>query len=139
MAMEDLIADYLQKVEHCLALFEAEFGRRDLIRAWREGILPPTGELADGVEYHMHGVGCAVEYSDYDVDFDFATRDEAGFDAWRLWMFAKQFPERYPDYQERSAVEAGVDAIVAEGTAARAPVACLGEVNDKLFLLAPKQ
>ena len=137
--MEDLIADYLQQVESCLAIFEAKFGRRDLIRAWREGILPPTGELADGVKFHIHGVGCSVEKSDYDIDFDFATRDEVGFDAWRLWRFAKQFPTRYPDYQERSAVEAGLDNIVMSNMAARVPVTHPGETNSKLFKLTSER
>lgn len=137
--MENLIAEYLEAVEKCLTLFEAKFGRRDLIRAWREGDLSPSGVLTDGVNYHLHGVGCVVEYQDFDVDFDFATRDKVGFDAWRLWMFAKQFPERYPDYQERSAIQAGIDSIVADGKAALGLSGFYGEVNDRLFLLTSKQ
>lgn len=135
---EDLITDYLQQVENCLVLFEAKFERRDLIRAWREGVIPLTGELADGLEYNMHGYGCAVEYPDYDVDFDFAAPDKVGFDAWRLWRFANQFPERYLDYQELSAVEAAVDAIVTDGVAARVADAYPGEANGNLFLLTPQ-
>ena len=135
MTLTILIADYLQQVEKCLALFETKFGRRDLVRAWREGVVPQTGELAEGIVYQMHGVGCGVEYPDYDVDFDFATRDEVGFDAWRLWMFANQFPNRYPEYQDRTAVEAAVDALLAEGTATRVDYEFPGEVNSKLLML----
>jgi hypothetical protein len=85
--------------------------------------------LSEDIEYHMHGAGCVVEFSDFDVDFDFANWEEVGFDAWRLWRYAKQFPERYPDYQERESVEAAL----ADGLAER--VITPFEGNDRLFKL----
>lgn len=136
MNIEQVIAEYLQQVEKCLSLFESKFGRRDLVRAWRERAIPQAAELAEGIEYHMHGVGCAVEFSDYDVDFDFASPDQAGFDAWRLWLFAKQFPERYPEYQDREVVESALNRLIEAGAIARALANYPGEANDKLFILA---
>ncbi len=136
MTIANLITDYLLAVEECLALFDQRFGRRDLVRAWREGVIPQTGELADGIEYQMHGVGCGVEYTDHDIDFDFANKHEVGVDAWRLWRYAKQFAELYPDYQERDAVEAALAAGLSDGTISRMESKYPGEGNDKLLRLS---
>jgi hypothetical protein len=136
MAIEQLIADYLQQAEKCLSLFAGKFGRRDLVRAWREHVVPQAGELAKGVDYHMHGVGCAVEFPDYEVDFDFASSSQVGFDVWRLWRFAKQFPERYPEYQEEAAIENAVNECIVAGTITRAATDYPGEANERLFILA---
>lgn len=135
MTIVNLITDYLSAVDDCLALFDQKFGRRDLVRAWKEGVVPQTGELSDGIEYQMHGVGCAVEYADHDVDFDFANQHEVGFDAWRLWRYAKQFPKRYPDYQHRAAVEAEMAQSLSAGTISRIETNYPGESNDKLLRL----
>ncbi|QZP08484.1 hypothetical protein [Caenibius sp. WL] len=134
--MLNLITDYLTAVEECLDLFDQKFGRRDLIRAWREGAIPQQGELPGGVEYQMHGVGCAVEYADHDVDFDFANQHEVGFDAWRLWLYAEQYPERYPAYQARDAVEAALAECLSNGAIRRVESRYPGESNDRLFELS---
>jgi|EndMetStandDraft_7_1072992.scaffolds.fasta_scaffold19342_3 hypothetical protein len=136
MTIANLITDYLSAVEECLVLFEQKFGRRDLVRAWREGVIPQAGELADGIEYQMHGIGCGVEYTDHDVDFDFANQHEVGVDAWRLWRYAKQFPKVYPHYQECDAVEAALAEGLSNGTISRAESEYPGESNDKLLRLA---
>jgi hypothetical protein len=51
-----LIREYLLAVEQCLSLFERKYGRRDLVRAWREGVISQVGELADGISYQMASV-----------------------------------------------------------------------------------
>ena len=139
MAIEKVISEYLQQVEKSLILFEGRFGRRDLVRAWREKIIPQEGELAEGIEFRMHGVGCAVEFPAYDVDFDFASRDRVGFDAWRLWLFAKQFPDRYPLYQDREAIVAALAERIDAGAIARVEANYPGEANDNLFILTGQQ
>ncbi|HZF42706.1 MAG TPA: hypothetical protein VEZ48_04800 [Sphingomonadaceae bacterium] len=136
MTIANLITDYLSAVEKCLVLFDRKFGRRDLVRAWREGAIPQTGELAGGIEYQMHGVGCGVEYTDHDVDFDFANQHEVGFDAWRLWQYSTQFPDLYPDYQERDAVEAALAEGLSGGIISRVESKYPGESNDKLLRLS---
>jgi hypothetical protein len=135
MTIRDLIKDYLSAVDGCLYLFNEKFGRRDIVRAWKEGVIPQSGELSANASYRMHGVGCAVEFPEYDVDFDFAKQDEVGFDPWRLWRYAKQFPRTYPDYQELTAVEAAVAGAVADMTVSRMEGASIGESNDNLFQL----
>lgn len=116
MSISNLIDDYLAAVEECLVRFQRTFGRRDILRAWREGALPTTGKLAGEQQYQMHGVGCQVSGQDQVVDFDFVNGEgDVGFDAWRLWLFAKQFPERYPDLSSRTEVEDAVSAYLTAG------------------------
>jgi hypothetical protein len=135
MAIEQVISEYLQQVEKSLTLFEGRFGRRDLVRAWRESIIPQEGDLAEGIEFRMHGFGCAVEFPDYDVDFDFVSLDQVGFDAWRLWLFAKQFPHRYPQYQDREAIVDALAERLDAGAITRVEANYPGEANDNLFIL----
>jgi hypothetical protein len=111
-----LINDYMTAVETALALFERAFGRRDLIKAWREGSIPQTGELPGGVEYQMHGIGCWVDLPEGEVDFDFAYSNDVGFDTWRLWSYAKHAQNRYPDYQKQEDVERALAEALAAGT-----------------------
>ncbi|WP_156420450.1 MULTISPECIES: DUF6896 domain-containing protein [unclassified Sphingopyxis] len=101
----ELINDYMEAVEKALTMFEKTFGRRDLIKAWREGTIPQTGELSGGVEYQMHGIGCWVNLPEGEVDFDFAYSNHVGFDTWRLWSYAKHSQNRYPDYQNQADIE----------------------------------
>lgn len=135
MTIVDLITDYLSAVEKCLALFDQKFGRRDLVRARRERVIPQSGKLSDDIEYQMHGFGCAVEYADHDVDFDFANQHEVGVDAWRLWRYAKQFPDRYPGYQELAAVEVVLAEAISDGTVSRIETRYPGESNDNMLRL----
>jgi hypothetical protein len=135
MSFVKLVVDYMAAVEEILRVFERKFGRRDLLRAWRERAISQSGQLQDDVQYHMHGYGCAVEYPDYDVDFDFAGVSEVGFDAWRLWRYAKQFPDRYPSYQELDAVEAALARSLTEGSVERIELRHPGEGNRRLYRL----
>ena len=111
----ELINDYMGAVEKALALFEKTFGRRDLIKAWREGAIPQTGKLPGGVEYQMHGIGCWVDLPDGEVDFDFAYSNDVGFDAWRLWSYAEHAQNRYPGYQKKEDVERELAEALASG------------------------
>jgi len=111
----ELINDYMGAVEKALTLFEKAFGRRDLVKAWREGSMPPTGELSGGVEYQMQGIGCWVNLPEGEVDFDFAYSNDVGFDAWRLWSYAEHAQNRYPDYQKKEDVERALAEALAAG------------------------
>jgi hypothetical protein len=126
MKLLDLVSKYNSEVSTCLSLFNETFGRTDLIRAWREGKIPQEGQLP-GAHYRLHGVGCAVEYEDRIIDFDFGNWTETGFDAWRLWSYANQFPKDYPDYQDLTSVEMALKSSEDEGKIAKFPD------NGKLF------
>lgn len=117
--MSDLITvirEYRKEVDHGLVLFEQQVGRRDLIAAWREGLLEKSGLLKDGTEYELHGVGCSLFFNGHEVDFDFSVGERSdGFDAWKLWRYAKQFPDRFPRYQRKSEVEKDFGELVSNG------------------------
>ncbi len=83
----------------------------------------------------MHGVGCGVEYADHFVDFDFANQHEVGVDAWRLWRYAKQFPDLYPDYRELDFVESALAEALSQGTVSPIETQYPGESNDHMFRL----
>lgn len=112
----DVIQQYHYEVDQAVGLLEKQIGRRDLIAAWREGVLEKIGLLKDGTEYEFHGVGCCLTFSDHEVDFDFSVDGRFdGFDSWKLWRYAKQFPDRFPSYQNKSEVERDFSELVAAG------------------------
>lgn len=114
--MIDAIKDYQNAIEHGLALFDAQYGRRDILAAWREKVIPKSGVLRDGVEYELHGIGCCFHFSDFEVDFDFAPNGRAdGFDLWRLGKYVRQFPSRYPDGQDKNLLAIAFDDLVSKG------------------------
>jgi hypothetical protein len=57
-----------------------------------------------------------MSVGDLDVDFEFATDGRYdGFDIWRLWLFAKQQPGRYPRFTDQQTVETAIRRLVADG------------------------
>lgn len=104
--LEEVIAEYLQAVEKGLKLFDQKAGRRDILAAWHEGVLPREGGLLDDVEYKLHGIGCWISFQGYEIDFDFSPDGRSdGFDLWRLGKYVKQFPERFPMFQKTEQLE----------------------------------
>lgn len=68
---------------------------------------------------------------DTSVDFDFGHDGRTdGFDAWRLWRFAKQFPNRYGTWQELDVVEQALQDLIERGVAAGS-----GHESDNLFYI----
>lgn len=139
--MRDLIAviqAYRKEVDHGLSLFEKQVGRRDFISAWREGTLEKTGVLSDGTEYEFHGVGCCLFINDHEVDFDFSVDGRPdGFDSWKLWRYAKQFPDRFPRYQSKDELEKDFGNLLADGMIvqlfpAQSPLYFLADRSERL-------
>ncbi len=90
--LEQLIVEYLKEVEQGLKLIDQKIGRRDILAAWRQKLLPRKGVLQDGIEYELHGIGCCLIFPDHMVDFDFAPGGRSdGFDLWRLGLYVRQF------------------------------------------------
>lgn len=111
-----LVHEYVAEVAMCIDLFYQHFGRKDIIRAWREGNLPQAGELPGNIRYLIHGKGCQVEFSTHDIDFDFSDWEgNFGFDAWKLWLFSVQFPREYPSLQRQEIVEEELKKCVLRG------------------------
>ena len=111
----DLIKEYLDAVESALELFERKFGRRDIVRAWGQGVIPKIGKLPGGIEYQMHGIGCWIDLPDGEVDFDFGPSGDVGFDTWRLWSYAEHAQNRYPDYKSQEDIDHALTKALAAG------------------------
>lgn len=118
--LRSALAAYLDAVERALQAFERALGRRDIIRACIEKGLPRRGSLAGVGDYQLHGIGCRVEHDGVEVDFDFGPGGRSdGFDSWRLGQFTEQFPDRYPDLQDKASLRAAFDTLERNGEIAR--------------------
>ncbi len=95
----DLIKDYQNDVELFMKLFNEKYARKDVIRAWHDGDIPQAGEVANTIEYELHGIGCCVFFPDREIDFDFGPELRTdGFDLWRLKQYVKrnENSKKYP-------------------------------------------
>ena len=110
-----LIGDYQTAVQTVVAALRAGFGCNDLLSARRRGKIPKDGMIS-GVEFSFHGVGCRGIVDGIEVDFDFGPDERTdGFDAWRLWGFAKQKPAIYPQFRQLEDVESALGMLGREG------------------------
>ena len=108
----ELILDYQTKVHEALVLMQRSGIRMpNSSLRWIEADIPQKGLLDGGIEYLKHGAGCTVYFPDGKVDFDFGFHGEAnGFDAWRLYIYARDNScsygfESYEDLVERLEAE----------------------------------
>lgn len=91
-SIEKLINKYLEKANACASAMNAYCDGIHPIRAYRERKISAKGDIEKPVQlkYSIHGVGCHFSFNDCEVDVDFDLNGEcAGFDAWRLWLYAK--------------------------------------------------
>lgn len=59
--------------------------------------------------YRFHGIGLRLRIGQRRIDFDFGHGGRTdGFDAWRLWLFAKDRPAQFPEFQDRESIEAAL-------------------------------
>ncbi|WP_178083661.1 hypothetical protein [Pseudomonas sp. Sample_9] len=114
--IEDLIKGFLSKVEEGTTLLKKKFGTRNILRLWRSGQIERCGEIIDGVEYELHGVGCAIHFPTELVDFDYGPNNRIdGFDVWRLYMYAADRPEEYKKYTDINFLESEFKSYIDSG------------------------
>lgn len=81
---------YLVRCADLLAVLRASSGQADLLGAMRRGAIPKQGEI-EGVPYRFHGIGVRFETSEGLLDCEIGPDGSpAGFDAWRLALFADE-------------------------------------------------
>jgi hypothetical protein len=100
----DLVHDYLRAAEDGIREMKRASGVSNLPQARREKLIPAQGSVEGQVSFlfSFHGVGCAITFEHYRVDFDFDEDGEcAGFDAWKLWQFAKSRGGHYGPIENR--------------------------------------
>lgn len=96
-------------------MLEKKFGSRSLHKLWRQKEIPQRGDVGGGISYQLHGNGCMIEYPDYCIDFDFGFNERAdGFDAWRLYNYASEFPQKYKEFQDLPKIEEELEHLASE-------------------------
>lgn len=104
--LEYLIDDFLAQVERATNLLEGRFGKKCILRLWRENAIPRCGEILDGINYELHGVGCRVYFPEMCIDFDYGPNERVdGFDVWRLYIYACEVPLQHPKYIDEDALK----------------------------------
>ncbi|QHF51563.1 MULTISPECIES: hypothetical protein [Pseudomonas] len=104
--LEDLITDFLSKVESGTELLLKKFGTRNILRLWRSKQIERCGEITDEIQYELHGVGCAIHFPSESVDFDYGSNSRIdGFDVWRLYIYASDRPLTYEKYCDKKTLE----------------------------------
>ena len=112
----NVIDEYLGAIERGMQLVESKWGRRDILIAWHQHVVPPIGDLPGGTTYELHGIGCCFAFEDFEVDFDFGPKGRSdGFDLWRLRQFIRQFPTRFQSLHKDETLEAAFEALKSSG------------------------
>ncbi len=58
------------------------------------------------IKYFLHGIGCRLDLPSGPIDWDFGYQNRTdGFDAGRLWHFAKNRKEQFPDLPDEKSFE----------------------------------
>ncbi|KAA8739103.1 hypothetical protein FE275_19240 [Pseudomonas koreensis] len=114
--LEDLITDFLSKVESGTELLQKKFGTRNILRLWRSKQIERCGEITDEIQYELHGVGCAIHFPSESVDFDYGSDNRIdGFDVWRLYIYASDRPSKYKKYCDKKTIEKEFQEYIASG------------------------
>lgn len=114
-ALKQAILDYLDQAKKLKTKLESVAGHRNLMRAWRDGLLDKSGKI-DGVSYEFHGAGIYIEDNDTEIEIDFLPNCElGGFDSWRIWNFIKTSKKYYQGLNDEFSVKCAIDQEVSNG------------------------
>jgi hypothetical protein len=93
--LSNLISDYLSALNSAVdSLAQSGIDIMDINYTWHG--IPQQGKLLCGVDYFMHGIGCAVYLPSGIVDFDFHTaQGYEGIDPGFLCRFSRNDPLKY--------------------------------------------
>lgn len=133
----EMIHEYQVKILEAASLFEKYKGivKSELSRSRFEG-LPNAGFLdpEQTIEYYFHGIGLCVTFPNRVVDWDFGHNGRLnGFDAWRLWIFATEGTDQFPEFRqkevlEKTFIEAEIQGIIKKR---------FENLQDNLYYLSP--
>jgi hypothetical protein len=114
--LENLITDFLSKVDSGTELLLKKFGTRNILRLWRSKEIERCGQITTGIRYELHGVGCAIHFPSESVDFDYGSNNRIdGFDVWRIYIYASDRPSIYQKYCDKKTVEKEFKEYIASG------------------------
>lgn len=100
-----MIKEFQANVLEAASLFEKYKGvtQSKLARSRFEG-LATDGFLdpEQTIEYYFHGIGLCVTFPNRRIDWDFGLNGRIdGFDAWRLWIFATEGTDNFPEFKQK--------------------------------------
>jgi len=103
LAFENETADTLREFLH----------RADLKSPfdWREAGLKRQGYIRGRprIVYRFHGAGLRLRIGPRRIDFDFGYDGRTGgFNEWWLWLFARDRPEEFSDFQGQECIRAAL-------------------------------
>ncbi len=114
-----LIQEYQTRVREAASLFQEYKGMKpSSLRCWRQAGLSKEGFIdpEQRVEYFFHGIGCCVKLPNGKVDWDFGHDGRLdGFDAWRLWCFADDGTDDFPEFKRKEILDAAFREAIAQG------------------------
>lgn len=136
--LAELIHEYQDRVFEAVKLFEKNKGitQEELMYAWHNG-LSNEGFLdsEQSIEYYFHGIGCCVIFPNREVDWDFGYGGRIdGFDAWRLWVFAKEGTENFLEFRQKEILEIAFNEAIVKGVIYKQ----FKGFQDKLYYLVSK-
>lgn len=112
--MEPSLMKLILAFEHETAEMLREFQQRSGFKSLPEvrraglahhGYIPGRPRII----YQFHGIGLRLRIGQRRIDFDFGHGGRTdGFDAWRLWLFAKDRPEQFPEFQDQESIKAAL-------------------------------
>lgn len=134
--LEQLIVDFLSKVDKATALFEKKFGTRCILRLWHTKKIERCGTVVDNITYELHGVGCAVYLPEACIDFDYGPDGRTdGFDVWRLYLLACELPHQYEKYTDQKVLKYDFEKYIEIGKVEKiSPLDGLYVIKGKKFI-----
>ncbi|MBC7890616.1 MAG: hypothetical protein H7Y12_00260 [Sphingobacteriaceae bacterium] len=120
----ELIQLYQEKVNEVLNIFKQKWGNEFAVTERRRLNIPRMGRFSKyGVKrYGFHGIGLYTNLNGIEVDFDFGPDGRTdGFDWWRLYQFADNFPERFGVFNDSKLVESALAELERKGVIHRLP------------------
>ena len=120
----ELAEDYEREIREALNVFMTRAGLHSLeeVRKFRfapsraDGYLPGRPRIV----YRYHGYGLYLRIGRQRIDFDFGPGMRIGrFDSWKLWIYATERKDRYPEFQDQEVIESALALSIAAGRVGR--------------------
>jgi hypothetical protein len=108
--LQKLILAFEDETAEMLRTFLERGGREYLEEKSKVG-LPRRGYIPGRprIVYKFHGIGLRLRIGSRKIDFDFGFDGRTGgFNEWWLWLFAKDRPEQFPEFQDKERIEAAL-------------------------------
>jgi hypothetical protein len=74
------------------------------------------------IYYYFHGLGLCVIFPDRRIDWEFDLEGKSDkFDLWRLWIFATEGTNQFPEFEEEETLEKAFNEALERGVIRKCP------------------